>query len=133
MSLLCPQHLALQMLIDLLHGFCMISSSSCFWAVVGSRLWFVGGPLQVVSPSWDIAIISEEGGDSYSLRCLVVSCKHCKRHALCPIILKVINIGLQVLLHHGIEFLCLPIYVWVECCRKPQICAPYLADCFPES
>ena len=109
------------MLVDLLHGFCMILSSPCFWAIIGSMLWFVSGPLQVVSPSWVVAIIGEEGGDSRSLRCLVVSCKLRKRHALCPIILKVINIGPQVLLHYGIEFLCLPICLRVEYRREPQI------------
>ena len=89
--------------------------------------------LQVVSLSWVVAVIGEEGGDSHSLRCLVVCCELCKRYVLCPIILKVINVGSQVLLHHGIEFLCLPICLWVECCREPQICAPCLTNCFPKS
>ena len=88
MPLLCPQHLASQVLVDLLHGPRMTSPSPGFRAVVGSTLrfislQFIGGPLRfvgsimlrVVSPLWVEAVIDEEGGDPRSLRCLVVSCE----------------------------------------------------------
>ena len=48
--------------------------------------------LQVISAVWVAAIIGEEGGDSYSLKCLVVNCELRKGHVLYPIILKAINI-----------------------------------------
>ena len=88
------QHLTLQVLIDLLHGLCMTSSCLCFWAVIsGIVLRLIGGlMLQVIGPPLVITVIGKERGDSHSLRCLVVSCELCKGHALCQVILKVVNI-----------------------------------------
>jgi hypothetical protein len=79
-----------------------------------------------------VAIQAKEGRDSGCFRGLIVGRKFGERKPVRPIVLKIIDMGAEVLLHDGVDSLSLAVSLRMECRGKASIDTEAVAQSSPE-